>query len=198
MTVDYRIYDQKFFANTIKLESSTAKAVVKILIKNFKPKTVIDIGCGAGIYLREFQRAKVKILGYDGSPAARATSSVGSKIKLHDLCQPLGLKKKFDLCLCLEVAEHLPANCANILLKSLTNLSNVIVFTAATLGQGPISIGHINEQPHQYWINKFKKYQFNLEKNLTRNLRKEMEKKKVVWWISKNLMIFIKNEQEKI
>lgn len=190
MAVDTNIYDARFFENIIKLESQRAREVVGILIKYFHPESVIDIGCGPGIYLKEFILKGVEILGYDGSPAAAEKSLVGDKIKLHDLCQPLKLDRRFDLCLCIEVAEHLPFNCAKNLINILINLSSIIVFTAATPGQGPKSMGHINEQPHEFWIDLFQKKQFIYQKKLSEKIRKEMGLKNVVWWIVKNLMIF--------
>ncbi|MDD5032123.1 MAG: class I SAM-dependent methyltransferase [Patescibacteria group bacterium] len=190
MAVETHIYDRRFFKNTIKLESYSAKAAVNILIKHFYPKSIIDIGCGAGIYLKEFADRGVKIRGVDGSPAAKKESLVGNKIKIHDLCQPLPSKKQFDLCLCFEVAEHLEEKCAPTLISTLTRLSPLVVFTAATPGQGPRSIGHINEQPPAYWIKKFERKNFELDKKLTAKIKKEMKAKNVVWWIVKNLMVF--------
>ncbi|MFA5359910.1 MAG: hypothetical protein WC349_03055, partial [Patescibacteria group bacterium] len=144
------------------------------------------------IYLAEFKKNNIKILGYDGSPAAIKGSLVGNKIKLHDLYKPLKLKQKFNLCLCLEVAEHLEKKYAETLINTLIELSNIIIFTAATPGQGPKSIGHINEQPHKYWQKLFEQKNFKLNKKLTEKIRKEMIDKKIVWWITKNLMIYEK------
>jgi len=193
MAVETHIYDRKFFRNTIKLENSSAKAAVNILIKHLKPKSVIDIGCGSGIYLKEFADQGTGIIGYDGSPAAIAESLVKDKTRIYDLCKPLHLDRKFDLCICIEVAEHLPAKCAPILINTLTKLSSLIIFTAATPGQGPRSIGHINEQLPEYWIKKFKAKNFQLDKKLTSKIKKEMKEKNVVWWIVKNLMVFKKS-----
>jgi 2-polyprenyl-3-methyl-5-hydroxy-6-metoxy-1,4-benzoquinol methylase len=195
MAVEKHIYDKRFFKNTIILESSSAKTTVNILIKYFHPKNIVDIGCGAGIYLKEFAEQDIKITGYDGSPDAIKESLVGKKIKIHDLCEPLLLKKQFDLCLCFEVAEHLPEKYATTLIHTLTKLSSLIVFTAATPGQGPRSIGHINEQPHKYWIKKFEDKNFQLDKKTTEKIKKEMKAGNVVWWITKNLMIFKKYEK---
>lgn len=192
MAVDLKIYDNRFFKNTIKLELPSAKEAVKILYKIFKPKSVIDVGSGSGIYLAEFKKLKVKISGYDGSPAAKKESKVKKYIKFHDLCKPLKTKKAFDLCLCFEVAEHLPEKCGEILINTLAGISKTIIFTAATPGQGPKSIGHINERPHKYWIALFKKRGFIFKKKLSLEIRKEMREKKVVWWIVKNLMVFQK------
>jgi len=194
MAVETYIYDRKFFKNTIALEGSSAKAAASILIKYFHPQSVIDIGCGPGIYLKEFAVRGVKVIGYDGSPTAKKESPMAAKIKIHDLCRPLALKKQFDLCLCFEVAEHLPAKCAPTLINTLTKASSLIIFTAATPGQGPRSIGHINEQPKEYWIKKFRTKNFGLDQKLTAKIKKEMKEKNVVWWIVKNLMVFRKNK----
>ncbi len=193
MAVNTKIYDKKFFNNTLGFEKSSAKAFSDILINHFRPNSIIDIGCGIGIYLAEFKKNNIKILGYDGSPAAISGSLVGNKIKLHDLCQPLKLGRRFDLCLCLEVAEHLEKNCAHTLIDTLTKLSRTIVFTAATPGQGPKSIGHINEQLPGYWQKLFKQKNFILNKKLTEKIKLEMKEKKIVWWLTKNLMIFEKH-----
>ena len=192
MAVNTKIYDDQFFHNTIKLEKQSAEALVKILIKHFTPKSVIDIGCGAGIYLAEFKKNHIAIAGFDGSPAAIASSLVGDKIKLHDLCRPLKLGRRFDLCLCFEVAEHLEEICVEILVGTLTGLSQTIIFTAATPGQGPESIGHINEQPPEYWLKLFEQKNFLINKNLTEKIRQKMIEKKVVWWLTKNLMVLEK------
>lgn len=187
-----KIYNEHFFKRTKKMEMPSAKAVVRILIEHFHPKSIIDIGCGVGIYLKEFSDNGIDIIGFDGAAAALEESLVGNKIKLHDLCKPLTLNKSFDLCLCIEVAEHLKPACGDVLLKTLTSLSKNILFTAATPGQGSEEIGHINERPHEFWINAFKQAGFLLDKKLTQKIKREMEDDNVVWWITKNLMIFKK------
>lgn len=189
MPVNTKIYNQKFFTNTIKFESASAKAFVSLLIKHFAPKSVVDIGCGAGIYLAEFKAKGIASLGFDGAPAAIANSALGDEIKLHDLCQPLKLNRRFDLCLCLEVAEHLEPICAPTLIDTLTSLSDTIIFTAATPGQGTKSIGHINEQPSAYWLKLFTQKKFKLNKKLTAKIKQEMREAKIIWWLTKNLMI---------
>ena len=53
----------------------------------------------------------------------------------------------------LEVAEHLSLSRASGFIDDLTNLSNVVLFSAAILMQG--GVHHINEQPINYWANLF-------------------------------------------
>lgn len=195
MAVNIKIYDQKFFNNTLRLENSSVKAFADILIEHFAPKSVVDIGCGIGLYLAEFKINNIEIFGCDGAPAAISGSLIADKIKLHDLCQPLKLNHQFDLCLCLEVAEHLEPTSGQTLINTLTNLAKTIIFTAATPGQGPKSIGHINEQPPAYWHKLFEQKNFILNKKLTEKIKREMGEAKIVWWLTKNLMIFEKHEK---
>jgi SAM-dependent methyltransferase len=195
MTVDTWIYDEQFFKNTIEFEAASAHSAASILYAEFKPGSVVDIGCGVGLYLAEFGKLGAEILGIEGSEYALPHSFVREKTLIHDLTEPLALGKKFDLALCLEVAEHLPENKADILVDSLAKASDVIVFTAAVPGQGPASIGHINEQLPEYWHQKFLDRGFRHQKALTEKLRQQMIENNVVWWITNNLMIFYNNEK---
>ncbi len=190
MSVETHIYDSNFFDNTKKFEADSAKAFVNSIVNHLSFSSVVDIGCGVGIYLAEFKKIGKEVLGYDGAPAAIHGSLVGDNIKLHDLSLPLHVDKKFDICLCMEVAEHLPESAAETLVDTLTGLSDTIIFTAATPGQGSREIGHINEQPHEYWIKFFATKNFTFEKELSFSIRHELNETGVVWWIAKNFMLF--------
>ena len=69
------------------------------------------------------------------------------------MSRPITLGRRFDLALCLEVAEHLPPSGATTLVKELTELASVVVFSAAIPGQG--GVGHLNERWPWYWKEKF-------------------------------------------
>jgi hypothetical protein len=194
MPVEIHIYDNRFFQNTIKLEADSAAGFVTVILKYYQPASLVDIGCGAGIYLREFQKSGVKeLLGLDGSPAAREEFLLAeSQLIIFDLAKKYNFKKKYDLGLCLEVAEHLRPEDADTLVGTIIAASDNIIFTAAVPGQGPRSIGHINEQPHQYWIDKFAARGFSYLEAQTEAMRRELAEKGVVWWIVNNLMVFKK------
>lgn len=192
MTVETNIYDDTFFENTKKFESDSARAFATTINKYFSFNSIVDIGCGIGIYLKEFEKTGKEILGYDGAPSAIKNSLVGNKIKLHDLSIPLNIDRKFDVCLCVEVAEHLPIESAETIIDSLTQLSDTVIFTAAVPGQGSREIGHINEQPHKYWIKIFEDRGFRFEKKLSVTMRAKMKERMVIWWIVNNFMVFKK------
>lgn len=195
MAVEKHIYNQKFFQNTIKLEAESAAQFVDIILEYYAPVSVVDIGCGAGLYLQELQRRGVRdILGVDGSPAAAAEFLLEKdKLIIFDLAKKYQFAKKYDLSLCLEVAEHLPETEADTLVETIIDASDQVIFTAAIPGQGPRSIGHINEQPHSYWIEKFQQRNFHYLKSQTEEMKKKMEAQGVVWWLVNNLMVFEKN-----
>lgn len=136
----------------IENSSATAEIIVPKLIEMYNPKSVIDLGCNVGWWLYWFMLAGVKdVLGVDGDNMKSSMSE--GNFKAHDLTVPLHLNRKYDLLLCLEVAEHLQEQYADTLLQSCVQHSDIIFWSAATPGQG--GYHHVNEQPHEYWIDKF-------------------------------------------
>ncbi len=120
--------------------------VVPILIERFHPQSVLDLGCNTGGWLRSFINAGITALGVDGSGVKAAFE--------HDLREPFKLGYQFDLVLCLEVAEHLPEESADVLVDSaIRHARQAVIWSAATPGQGGWQ--HLNEQPHAYWVEKF-------------------------------------------
>ena len=83
-------------------------------------------------------------MGLDG-PATRAVYLPDeSNFVAVDLTRPVELNQRFDLARCLEVAEHLPAESADLLVETLTDLAPVVLFGDAHLSQGRQD--HINER----------------------------------------------------
>lgn len=138
----------------IENSSDTAEIVVPILIDWYKPKSVLDLGCNTGWWLHWFIWHGVKnVLGVDGDNMVEALKIPKDKFLTRDLTEPLGIDGKFDLVMCLEVAEHLDEQYADILVDAATQHSNIVFWSAATPGQ--TGYHHVNEQPHEYWIEKF-------------------------------------------
>lgn len=132
-------------------ETEQAMALGELLINTLAPKSVIDYGCGSGIYLVPFKNKGIKVLGIDGADGS------GQHIKPDwqqvDFRKPFAALDVFDLALCIEVAEHVPPQYADMLIDGLCASANTIFFSAARPGQG--GEGHYNEKDKQYWIEKF-------------------------------------------
>jgi SAM-dependent methyltransferase len=156
-----------------------------------QPRSVIDIGCGIGTWLRAFMEAGVdEVVGVDGDYVNRAQLMIPhSSFYAHDLEQPLRLERKFDLALSLEVGEHLASQFAPVLVGSLTRLAPVILFSAAIPGQG--GTNHVNEQWPEYW-----EYLFDTEGFVqTDPLRPQLwYDNRVDPWYRQNLYVFIERK----
>ena len=149
------IYDQEFF-NTTHDHISSARVILNILFKHYNPKSIVDVGCGSGSWLKVAGEMGVNSLtGIEGS-WLNEEMLLSDEIELitHDLSNPLPYLKKYDLAISLEVAEHLPEKRAESFIKYLCNLSKVVLFSAAIPNQG--GDHHINEQWQSYWYGIFR------------------------------------------
>lgn len=97
-----------------------------------------------------------------------------------------GVDGPFSLCCSLEVAEHLPPECADGFVSLLTGLSKVILFSAAIPHQG--GTHHVNEQWATFWIEKF----FGKGYLVTDYVRMEIwGNKKIQPWYRQNILLFL-------
>jgi hypothetical protein len=148
-------YGVTFFAGIEEGSRRSAAAVVPLLIELFSPRSAVDIGGGGGLWAAACLAGGVEdVVAIDGPwvPKAARVVTPGRFLE-HDLSAPLVLDRTFDLALCLEAAEHLPASAAAGLVRLLTEAAPVVAFSAAPPGQG--GDGHINEQPASYWARLF-------------------------------------------
>ena len=163
--------------------------VVPYLVECFNPQSVLDVGCGTGTWLKIFQDHGVKdIKGLDGDfvniELLQQNISI-DQFQPADLTEPFDLKRKYDLVISLEVAEHLPETAADHFIASLTRHADTIIFSAALPGQG--GQNHLNEQWKQYWIEKFSALNFMVFDILR---EKFWNNHKVDWWYKQNMLVF--------
>lgn len=137
-----------------------AEIIIPLLFKHIQPKSVLDVGCGIGTWLKVFKEFKISdYLGVDSVYVDRSMLKIDdSHFLAHDLSTPLKLERDFDLVVSLEVAEHLPQEAADVFIETLVSHGKTILFSAAIPGQG--GQNHLNEQWPSYWQEKFGKYGF--------------------------------------
>jgi hypothetical protein len=120
------------------------------------PKSAVDFGAGSCDWLaalRDFSPA-IDCVGVDHPNVPTDAIHIPIENFIHaDLCQPVDLGRRFDLAICLEVAEHLPSSAAQTLVDTLTRHADLILFSAAIPGQR--GKDHINLQWPHYWIERF-------------------------------------------
>ncbi|WP_299679999.1 methyltransferase domain-containing protein [uncultured Roseobacter sp.] len=145
------IYSDTFFDYIDASARASAQRVTRLLFPLLRPASVIDLGCGRGVWLDEWRRAgTAQVLGADGDYVDPETLEIDRDAFLPvDLTRPLDTGRRFDLAQSLEVGEHLPATAAETLVESLTTASDRVLFSAAVVGQG--GEFHVNERPLSYW-----------------------------------------------
>ena len=118
-------------------------------------KSVVDFGCGSGTWLEAFRACGAQtVLGLDQFDPDSVDLRIDPReYRKADLTRPVELGARFDLALCLEVAEHLPPEASLALVRNLARAAERIVFSAAVPGQG--GVGHFNEKPMADWVRIF-------------------------------------------
>ncbi len=149
------IYSDTFFDYIDTGARSSARAFIGLLVPWLTPQSVLDLGCGRGVWLDEWRSSGVAdVMGVDGDYVDRSALAIPPE-QFHpaNLTQPVETGRRFDLAQSLEVGEHLPLSAADILVESLTKAADRVVFSAAVKGQGGEC--HINEQPLSFWQSLF-------------------------------------------
>lgn len=187
MTNSDGTYGEDFFAWMDGGSSRSAQVIVPMIVDLLAPSSVIDIGCGTGAWLAEFQRHGVnEIVGIDGAwvPPARLKISK-DRFHIGDLTSLGRPPAVYDLAVCLEVAEHLPVESGHALVSFLTHAAPVVLFSAAIPGQG--GEGHVNEQWLDYWHSEFAEREYDLF-DVVR--AKTWNDERVEPWYAQNLVVF--------
>ncbi|NJL70660.1 MAG: class I SAM-dependent methyltransferase [Candidatus Competibacteraceae bacterium] len=132
----------------------TAKVVVPLLSEWYQPSSVLDLGTNVGWWLKFFIDCGVKdVLGVDGSNMVEHLQIPRENFREIDLRADWSLGRRFDLVLCLEVAEHILPESADGLVGRISGHTDRVFWCAAVPNQGGWE--HLNEQPAEYWTAKF-------------------------------------------
>ncbi|MBI4921526.1 MAG: methyltransferase domain-containing protein [Devosia nanyangense] len=133
----------------------SARAVIPTARRYVNINSVLDVGCGRGAWLKGWVESGIDdFVGVDGD-YVQVDKLPFSPDHFHavDLVKRFDLGRTFDLVQCLEVAEHVPAYAADILVDSIVGHGNSVLFSAAVPGQG--GEFHVNEQGIDFWVQKF-------------------------------------------
>lgn len=184
------IYDRKYYQRNS--DSSAARSfevMARTLVDLYNPRSVIDVGCGAGGLLSAFLKHGLSVSGFEMSRAAIALCKErGIPVTRCDLeLRPI-FHARADLVVSTEVAEHLPDSLAEYFVSVLTSIAPVVVLTAAPPGQG--GHDHVNEQPPAYWIAKFKSLGYEHQVHAWEQLKKSWQDGGVLDIYVRNGMIF--------
>jgi hypothetical protein len=168
-----------------------ARIVLPLVVTLLEPTSVIDVGCAMGAWLSVFQELGVKdIVGIDAPGTDTDQLLIPQQCFLgHDLRQPLHLGRTFDLVVSLEVAEHLPPECAESFVQTLVELGPAVLFSAAIPLQGGSE--HLNEQWQEYWANLFHARGYLAIDCVRRHVWNNPQ---VHFWYAQNTLLYVRPE----
>ncbi|MCX6819781.1 MAG: class I SAM-dependent methyltransferase [Candidatus Adlerbacteria bacterium] len=185
-------YSESFYEGMEDANLSSARIVVPLVFTCLQPKSVLDIGCGQGLWLKACMEQGVQdVVGYDGDYVDREKLSIPKENFVGvNLEEPLRLTKKFDLSVSLEVGEHLSDTASRTLVANLTDAAPVVLFSAAIPGQG--GVHHINEQWPDYWEIRFKEKGYIPVDCLRRHV---WDDKRVSFFYAQNILLYVKETE---
>jgi SAM-dependent methyltransferase len=150
------------------------------------PQSILDVGCGTGTWLRAAINLGAKeVFGIDGIDIPKEELHFSQQcFKRCDLTSLVDLNRRFDAVFCFEVAEHLDAQFAPVLVETLTKHADRVYFSAAC----PEQIGqhHANCQWPSYWQYHFNRCGYICEDSIREKI---WEDDKIEWWYRQNLFV---------
>lgn len=189
-------YTPQFHAGIAPGSRRSALRVLPIVFEMAPHESVVDVGCGTGAWLNAaLQLGAAEVAGVDGDyvdrtqleipdacfvPSDLATTTI-ERLRQH----PAIGSRTFDLCMSMEVAEHLPPQAAAGFVDLLCSLAPVVVFSAAIPFQG--GTDHLNEQFPSYWVPHFARNGL-LPFDVVRP--RIWEDTNVEWWYRQNTLVF--------
>lgn len=184
------MYPVSFYEHQAERTAASAKALVSVVLGHLSPKSVIDIGCGVGVWVREFKRSGVRdVMGVDQASAIEGLQLIHPpEFVEHDLEQPIHIGRTFDLVICLETIEHLSKARGPSLIRELTQLGPAILFSAAI----PLQCGynHINEQWPEYWQREFSRWNYTAIDCIRPHV---WNNKNIEWWYRQNTILYVRD-----
>jgi len=187
------IYDAGYYSEHVEGPAAASAGIIATsIIVEFKPSSVIDIGCGTGAMLAALRDCGCDVVGLEYSKAGLAYCRARNlNVIKFDLEKDVFVgSRTFDVAISMEVAEHLPESVAGRYVALLSQVARVVVLTAAHPGQR--GNDHVNLQPRSYWVSMFQRQGFTLDEDTTERWRSRWQADGVARFYCENLMLFRK------
>jgi len=183
------MYTPSWYAGHTSSSLESARVILKVLFEDYLPASVFDVGCGSGAWLMAAEELGcTRLSGVDG-PWANPTSLLSKKTEFYTVNfeKDFKVREKFDLCISVEVGEHVSGGRAASFVKTLSSAADVVLFSAAIPGQG--GTYHINEQWQSYWAELFGQFGYECHDLLRPRLWTNRE---VASWYKQNILLYVK------
>jgi len=189
-------YSQEFYDEHSAGSLRSARIILRELFDVVPIKSIIDIGCGNGPWLRAAKELGAeRVTGVDGDYVSRELLLIEPKefrqcdLETEDLCQAVQSDVPADLAICVEVAEHLSDRRASSFIAEICSVSDLVLFSAAIPGQ--VGMNHINVQWPDYWATLFANNDFLCFDVLRPRI---WDTEQCEWWYVQNVLLFAKQQ----
>lgn len=123
------------------------------IVRSLNPRRVLDAGCAKGFLVEALWERGVEAWGIDISEYA-----IGEvRMDMRPYCRQASLTEpiegRFDLAVCIEVLEHIPAAESRLVIENLTNAADTILFSSTSTDFNEPT--HVNVRPTIVWLREF-------------------------------------------
>lgn len=190
--METNLYTERFYEDQMDGSMRSARIIAPIVCEVLTVNSVLDLGCGVGTWLRAFAECGAhRLIGLDGDYVPRDKMLIDvadfNPINISSLNT---LPKNLDLCICMEVLEHLPHQVGKKIVRLLTEASPAVLFSAAIPGQG--GTNHVNERWHHEWHQEFLKYGFDVFDIVRPRIYHETD---VEPWYRQNAFLYVNDKR---
>lgn len=185
------LFSRRYFEDQKHGAERSAAIAVPLVMSLFPVRSVIDVGCGLGIWLAEFERHGVgDYLGIDGDYLARETLRIPEdRFRATDLQALTEVGRRFDLACSLEVAQYLPESCAPQFVSALVKAAPVVLFSSAIPRQSGTAC--LNEKYQSYWQSLFAGHGYVAVDCIRPAVHGNAD---VAWWYKQNTIVYCSPE----
>ncbi len=189
---DWPRYTRSFYNRNRVLAQASAREIVPFLVELLHPKSVVDVGCGTGTWLAVFaEKGVTDAWGLDREWVDRESLEFPpERFAPADLRRPFSLGRTFDLAVCLEVAENIPADAEDVFLNNLTSLAPVVLFSSAVPFQG--GVDPVNNRWPDHWVDSFRRRRYVAFDCIRFRF---WANPRVAWWYSQNSFLFVRDDR---
>lgn len=188
------IYDSAFFAEWgpgHERYVRSAEIIAGVLQALYRPRRLVDLGAGCGVYGHFFSALGVETVSIDGvTPPSE--HSYPMTLHVRDLTAPFENEwGAFDLALCLEVAEHIPEELSDVFLDNIARFSDRLILSAAQPNQG--GHHHVNERPKRYWVERLARKGFAYDRKATGRIQTALAAARPPYmWMAEQISVYDK------